>query len=126
MDRLDVAAVQIARGAEHPVLLLARHLAGADLERIAHTRRELGGRLLGERDHDELVDGRLTGREHVGDPLHEHGRLAGAGAGLDPEVGVERADDPLARGLVAEPAHATLRISVARRASRSSFVLRSA
>ena len=36
------------------------HLAGRPrgllLEPVAHPRRELGGGLLGERDHDELID----------------------------------------------------------------------
>ena len=36
----------------------------------------------------------------VDDPIDEHGRLPGAGRGLDTQVLVERGGDPLARRLV--------------------------
>ena len=53
------------------------------LELLANPRRELGGRLLGEGDHRELVDGRVAAGEDLDDAPDERGRLAGAGAGLD-------------------------------------------
>jgi hypothetical protein len=86
VDRLDVTAVQVPRRRLHALVLLALGAGQAPLERVADTGRELGGRLLRERDHDQLVHGRGTARERVRDPLDEHGRLPGARAGLDAEV----------------------------------------
>ena len=121
VDRLDVAAIQIARRCEHPLALLALRHSGPALKRVPDARRQLGRRLLGERDHHQLVHGRRARREHVRDPLDQHGRLARARPRLDAEVGGEVAGDPLAGGLVGEPfGHWTALIWVASRASRSS------
>ena len=81
-----MTAVQVPRRRLHALVLLALGAGQTPLERVADTGRELGGRLLGERDHDQLIHGRDTARERVRDPLDEHRRLPGARAGLDAEV----------------------------------------
>src|SRR5919197_1059320 len=46
-------------------------------------RAELGRRLVGEGDGEDLAGREGAGRDLVGDPPRDRGRLAGAGAGED-------------------------------------------
>ena len=118
--------VEIAGRGQQKLSLLAARLVCAVLEPVAHARRELGGGLLGEGDHDQLIDLDGPRGEQVHHSVHEHRGLPGAGRGLDAQVLVQRGRDPVAGLLVNQlaGAHSTVRISVVSRARRSSVALR--
>ena len=56
-----------------------RGVAQQPLDALAH----LAGRLVGERDRQDLSGLRLVGVDQEGDAVREHARLAAAGAGED-------------------------------------------
>ena len=67
------------------------------LEPLAQPQLQLAGRLLGERDRDDLADVRAPLGQDREDPVDELGRLAGAGRRFDDQRVVEAAGDGLAR-----------------------------
>ena len=83
MDRLDASAVERACGRLDAIPALGIRLAlGPLLERLAHARRELGSRLLGEGDHDQRVHLGTTRCQQLDNSADERGRLPRAGARL--------------------------------------------
>ncbi len=70
------------------------------LDALAQAQLQLAGGLLGEGDGDDAVEGGAAGADEGEDAAHEDGGLAGAGAGLEQERGVEVAHDAVADGLV--------------------------
>ena len=103
---------------EQPLALLAVARLAARRSSASRTRvDELGRRLLGERDHDQL-DRPSPCPSRAGSTTRSTSTvvLPVPAAGLDAEVRVEVAGDPLARGLVdAAGAHGMLLISVGER-----------
>ena len=90
VDRLDPCAVRPRSASSSRARSSASVVVVARvLEPFAHARGELRRGLLGERDDDELVDRRVTGPQHLDEPRDQHGRLAGAGAGLDEQALVQ-------------------------------------
>ena len=79
------------------------------LELLAQPQLELAGRLLGERDGDDLIDPGPAGLDQPHDALHEFGGLAGAGGGLDDQRAVQRVADEGAVAGVGVGAHGILR-----------------
>ena len=81
-------------------------LAARRSSSLAHTIAQLGRGLLGEGDRGDARIG--TGRSgpsavtQLDDPLDEHGRLAGARAGLDEQRLVEPRADRITRGAIGE------------------------
>jgi hypothetical protein len=128
VDRLDVRPVQVPRRVQQSAsLLLVVDLVGPPLQLVTNPGRQLGRCLLGERDHHELINGHDAGGEQARDPPDEHGRLPGAGGGLDAQVRAELPGDPRARERVDQHAtgHWTPRIRSANVASRGSAPRRS-
>jgi len=66
----------------------ARAAAQQQLDALAH----LLGRLVRERDREQLVRPRLAAVDQVGDPVGEHAGLATAGAGEDQQRAVNVRD----------------------------------
>jgi len=121
-----VRAVEVTGGNQQAHALLALRGERSQLELIAHAGRQLGRRLLGERDHHQLVDVHLAAREQLDHPVDEHRRLAGPRGGLDCEIGVEVVGDPVAGRLVGQHrrAHGTLLTCSTNSENRSSPALR--
>ena len=67
-----------------------RRRARAVFEPLPQPQLQLAGRLLGERDGDDLADVGAAVREHAQDAPDQLGRLAGAGGGFDDERVVDR------------------------------------
>src|SRR5215467_4196346 len=67
---------------------LCRRIAGLstpDFERLPQAQLQLARGLFSERDGHYLLDAVRTGFEHAQNPVHQLGRLAGAGRGFDHE-----------------------------------------
>jgi hypothetical protein len=75
------------------------------LEPGAQPELQLAGRLLGERERRDRLDGSPPLGEHVDEACHQLARLARAGCGLDHERLVERGPDTLALDLVDQGCH---------------------
>ena len=76
MDRRDPGAVELAR----EVVPAALREGGAD------PRPQLAGGAARVRDDEDRVDVEAALADRADDPLDEHGRLAGAGAGGDEDL----------------------------------------
>ena len=82
VNRRDPGAVEVAR-----------EIGPLELEQArADPRAELAGGTVGVGDHEQRVDVEAVVDHRAGEPLDEHGRLAGAGAGRDEgrAAGVDR------------------------------------
>src|SRR4051794_18017491 len=63
---------------------IARQVVAAELPQpLANPRPQLAGRALGVRDHEDRVDVEAALANRAAEALHDHRRLAGAGAGRD-------------------------------------------
>ena len=103
-------------------------LAERLLEALAQPSRQLGCGRLGERHHRDVIDAVGTLAQQLHHPLHEHRRLAGAGARLDHQRDVQRRADLLAELLIdrcEDGAHGWLTVSSTNAFARGSSALRS-
>ena len=100
VDRLDVGRVHLPDGASQAALH-RRVGAGQRLVQLPpHAIPQLPGRLLGERDRDDLAQFGAARAHRLDHPPHQHRRLAGAGPRLQEDRRVEVALGGLAHRLV--------------------------
>ena len=104
VDReLARVAEPVGVGSEHPRAGRVEghhpHRAHAPPDQQLGAVAHLAGRLVGERDREDLARLDRAGRDQVGDPVGQHPRLARAGAGEDQQRPVA-VGDGLALGLV--------------------------
>ena len=100
--------IQLQLGVVRPVVELLDGAVGERGSELEQSRLDpclealpqLGRRFAGEGDGRDLFDGGGTGRDQRHHPTDERRRLAGSGAGLDEEIGVEIRRDACSRRLV--------------------------
>jgi len=101
VDGGDGRALEVGgRRQEALALVLSLRALQGVLDALAQAQLQLAGGLLGEGDRDDAVEGGAAGADEGEDAAHQDRGLAGAGAGLEQERGVEVADHAVADGLV--------------------------
>ena len=101
VDGGDGRALEVGgRGQEALALVLCLCALQGVLDALAQAQLQLAGGLLREGDGDDAVEGGAAGPDEGEDAAHQDRGLAGAGAGLEQERGVEVAHHAVADGLV--------------------------